>query len=139
MTQKTRTRAVLLLVLASFAYFHSAAQQLTQEKLIGCWSAKSIEFYEPVEDSAYFAASFKTSTTCFDKNGKFSTSFKTPAGQETAGTGTYSLSADGKTLNQQSDAGFDEGDEPAEVRMISEKEIEFKIGGAIIRFLKNDN
>ncbi|MFT3912296.1 MAG: hypothetical protein QM737_22910 [Ferruginibacter sp.] len=116
--------------------FHSTliAQKATEEKILGCWKIKSIEFLEINKDSMNLINSTKGIITCFEKDAKFTTKLKSGTDVQIVGTGTYSISADGKTFNQKRDADDGAVDEPAEIVKFNDKEVSFKISKMILHF-----
>ncbi len=127
-------RFTFVLFFTLIAHSTLIAQKLTEEKLLGCWKIKSIEFLQANKDSAELTKNIKSIFTCFEKNGKFTTKLKNEVDVQIIGTGTFNISADGKTLTQK--RGADDGgiDESAEVVMVSNEEVSFKILQMIFHF-----
>jgi hypothetical protein len=132
MKQYNICRIALMLLAPLFCHSTVKAQKLTEEKLLGCWKLTSIEFLKPTKDSQELINSAKNIVTCFEKNGKFTTKFKTGNSEEIVGTGSFSIAADGKTINQKRDADDGGIDDPAEVTIINDRELSFKVEGEVI-------
>ncbi len=96
----------------------SFAQKDNAEKIIGCWVLKKIEFSAKDEYSDELIKQAQNSSVCFSADGKFTT---TLAKNDAAPmTGSYKISANGKTMSQKSDLS-----DEAFVRIENDAEIEF--------------
>ena len=121
--------------------FHSnlLAQNATEDKVLGCWKVKSVEFIKSSSNSDEMAKGAKGMITCFDKGGKFTTKFRENNKEIIIGTGKFKIEADGKTINQKRDVdgddlfclaviGVEGGDLIDTVTEVFELWIELKIG-----------
>ena len=75
------------------------AQSAASEKIIGCWQFKKIEYKADFEFAEEVRNQVQGSVLCFDSDGKFTNT----TGSKMIGSGRYSVSADGKTITQQTD------------------------------------
>ena len=123
-----------VLFFASIFHFPLMAQKVTEEKLLGCWKIKSVEFLQTNKDSLALINNIKGIITCFENNGKFTIKMKTGEKVEIVGTGTFNIDADGKTINQKRDADDNGVDEPAEIVKVSDQELSFKVSEMIFHF-----
>ena len=86
-------------LLMVFSAFEGLSQSSTSEKIIGCWQFKKIEFKADFEFAEEVRKQLQGSVLCFDSDGKFTNT----TGSKINGSGRYSISADGKTITQQTD------------------------------------
>jgi hypothetical protein len=121
----------LLLVLFAFGS-NAVAQKVTNEKLIGCWEIKSIEFLQPMDDSVNMVNGIKGMIICFDINGKFITKIKKGGNIEIIGLGSFNIRPDGKTIDQKSTKNDGVVNESAEVLIRADQKLSFKVKEFII-------
>lgn len=125
-------RTVTIVLLALVANTRLKAQIATEEKLLGCWKFSKLDNPEPEEGSKQMDDEMKGHTVCFEKNGKFSAR-KVIGDQVTPiGTGTFSIRADGKTIDQKRDADDGGIDESGEVVALTEDLLSIKFGSMIM-------
>lgn len=93
----------------------SFSQKSNTESILGCWKFKKIEFFEESEFNYQSNIEAKNTVVCFDEKGKFTNKKN---GFDEVISGSYSLSADGKTLFQKSDADEFENDIDATIKKL---------------------
>ena len=96
-------------------YCQSFSQKSNTESILGCWKFKKIEFFEESEFNYQSNIEAKNTVVCFDENGTFTNK---KIGVDEVISGSYSLSADGKTLFQKSDADEFESDTDATIKKL---------------------
>jgi hypothetical protein len=127
-------KVAIMLVLAILFHSKLIAQNATEDKLLGCWKVKSVEFPKTSPESDEMANSAKGMITCFEKKGKFTTKFRENNKEIIIGTGTFKIDTDGKTIIQKRDAEDGDVDAPGEIIKINEKEFSIKVEDVILHF-----
>lgn len=125
----------MYLTLFILLHAHGSAQSQTDSLIIGCWQIDKVAFIEPLEDSVGFMAQMKKTIVCFEHHGRFISMRKENSKTKTVAAGKYSLSADGKTLFQQTftvDGNTDEP--PAEILVLDRQELVLKVDSIELYF-----
>lgn len=125
-----------LTVILFYMHFTSQAQIATEEKLLGCWKVKKIEFLKPIEDSADFITGMKNYISCFEKDGKYVSKINSKNGEKVIGTGTYNVGSDGKTIYQKRNTKDNGDDSPGEVLILNDRELALKVDNIILHLQK---
>lgn len=127
---------IFIFLFLSFNASKTVAQKTNAEKILGCWVFKKIEFKTQNDFSDQVAKEALNSVVCFTPDGKFTTTMA-EAGS-TPVSGSYEVSADGKTMTQKKDSSDDEGfesiEEDAEIEFLDDKQLIFKFGLGTIYF-----
>ena len=93
----------------------SFSQKSNTESILGCWKFKKIEFFEESAFNYPSNIEAKNTVVCFDEKGTFTNKKN---GIDGVISGSYSLSTDGKTLFQKSDADEYENDIDAKIKKL---------------------
>jgi hypothetical protein len=126
---KLKTTLKLLFFFSSFLLsITSKAQTNNETKLLGTWAFTGYTFIRDEPDSLNYINESKGLIVSFEKGNKFITKQKINDTEKTVGTGTYTISKDGKYLYQ--------NDEEVEIIILNEKEFVMKVPNAVIIHLK---
>ncbi len=124
------TLTVFLLCLASTSGFAQKAK--TEKALLGCWQLTDFKLNPEPPQMAEIKKQVVNTVVCFEKDGKFTS--KNAVGAA-AGTGTYTVSEDGKSLFQKTDGMPDETPE-GKITKLTDKELIFQAAEATLIFTK---
>ena len=129
-------KVAIVLVITILFHSNLLAQNATEDKVLGCWKVKSVEFIKSSSNSDEMANGAKGMITCFDKGGKFTTKFRENNKEIIIGTGKFKIEADGKTINQKRDVDGDddETDAPGEIIKINDREFSIKVEDVILHY-----
>lgn len=108
----------LLLALSSVKV---VAQKENATKIVGCWILNKMEFADPKMKQADLEKEAKNAVICFSAEGKFTTT--KPSNAQSPITGTYQISADGKTLIEARDKNDEGVDDNATIALLNEHEL----------------
>lgn len=123
---KMKPLKIAFLLLVVLQVYDGVAQKENARKILGCWVLKNVEFVSKNEFSEQILQQARNSVVCFDASGKFTTTLGT-AGLPPV-TGSYQISADGKTMVQKKDNPEEgEVDEDSEIAMLDDKQLVFKL------------
>lgn len=125
--QYFRVIAIFLLLSTS-----GTAQSDNLQKILGCWELKSVTFKPSSEVSKETVQEGRGRVVCFRQDGTFSG--HSPIKEERSITGTWSLSPDGKTLQQIENGTSKEQNLPAQVVLLSDSRLRLEIDFAFFEF-----
>lgn len=104
------------------------AQTNSETKLLGKWAFDRYEFLHTGADTSAMKKESRGLILSFERGEKFTTKKKLSAIETIVGTGTYTLSANGKYLYQNG--------EELEIILLDEKELVIKVPDAVIMHLR---
>jgi hypothetical protein len=125
---KINTVKLILLIVTYFSCNNLNAQTFDTSKILGKWVFERYEFLDTDADSSAMKKESKGLVLSFEKGQKFTTKMKIATVETTVGTGTYTMSTDGKYLYQ--------NEEEAEILILNEKEFVMKVPDAVIMHFK---
>lgn len=127
-----KTLAATFLLLAG--YHVSAQNAMVEKQLFGCWKLTGFKIDPAPPNMAEIEKQALNSLICFEKAGKYVG--KKPDGTE-SGTGTYSVSEDGKTIYQKTEGIPDDQNPPGTIVKLTDSELVISSNEATIRFTKS--
>lgn len=129
-----RNLKVIILLIFVFSASNMIGQKSNAEKILGCWIFDKVEFASENDYSEILLKQAKNSVVCFTPNGKFNTSIN---GVDPV-SGTYSISADGKTMTQKRDSSGEENlielEMEAEIQSLDDAVLVFSTEFGIMHF-----
>ncbi|MBD3582727.1 lipocalin-like domain-containing protein [Flavobacterium selenitireducens] len=128
---KTLTATALLLLLGHGAF----AQKATVEKqLLGCWKLVEFTIDPAPPNMAEIQKQALNNVICFEKDGKY---IGKKSDGSVAGSGTYSVSDDGKVIHQKTEGIPDDQNPPGNIVKLSDTELVISAMEATMRFKKS--
>jgi len=125
---KKINRTLLLAVFATMISLTAYSQQSNQTKIIGTWTFDMFDFLKPDNDSLNLIKDATGITITFENGDQYSTKKTIGNNITDIETGTYSISADGKTITQQGEQG--------EIVTLTDLELVMKVDDQIVIHLK---
>src|SRR5688572_27942691 len=114
---KICTKPKLVSMLIALILFHSRLldQNAAEDKLLGCWKVKSVEFPKSTENSDEAANSANSMISCFAKNGQFTSKFIENRNEIIVGIGKLVAPPPSYTTHQHWDAADLHIDAPGQI------------------------
>jgi len=131
---KTRNILPAFLLLLAFAIDASAQKAVSEKKIIGCWTLVEFRITPEPAGMAEIEKQALNNVICFEKGGKYIG--KKPDGIS-SGSGTYSISEDGKTIYQKTEGIPDDQNPPGTIVTLNDKELVITAMEATMRFKKS--